>query len=70
MRAHAADVNHAQPGDPIKAAAAIVDIAAAVDPPVHLLLGTDCVATVEAKIDSLKADIDKWRTLSTSTDLG
>jgi NAD(P)-dependent dehydrogenase (short-subunit alcohol dehydrogenase family) len=69
VRAHAADVNHAQPGDPIKAAAAIVDIAAAAEPPVHLLLGTDCVAMAEAKIDALKADIDAWRPLSMSTDL-
>ncbi|BBZ37701.1 oxidoreductase [Mycobacterium conspicuum] len=68
MRAHAADVNHAQPGDPIKAAAAIVDIAAAAEPPVHLLLGTDCVAAVEAKIADLQADIDTWRAVSLSTD--
>jgi NAD(P)-dependent dehydrogenase (short-subunit alcohol dehydrogenase family) len=67
-RAHAADVNHAQPGDPIKAARAIVDIASADEPPVHLLLGTDCVAAVEAKIEDLKADIEAWRPLSTSTD--
>lgn len=67
-RSRAADINHAQPGDPIKAAAAIVDIASAAEPPMHLLLGTDCVAKVEAKIADLKADIDAWRTLSTSTD--
>ncbi|MCV7030168.1 oxidoreductase [Mycobacterium sherrisii] len=69
VRARAADVNHAQPGDPIKAAAAIVDIASAAEPPVHLLLGADCVAAAEAKIADLQADIEAWRTLSTSTDL-
>ncbi|WP_445161874.1 oxidoreductase [Mycobacterium sp. Dal123C01] len=68
-RAHAAGVNHAQPGDPIKAAVAIVDIASADEPPVHLLLGADCVAAVEAKIEDLKVDIDAWRPLSISTDL-
>lgn len=67
-RAHALDVNHAQPGDPIKAAAAIVDIASAADPPTHLLLGTDCVAAVENKIKELQADIDAWRSVSLSTD--
>jgi NAD(P)-dependent dehydrogenase (short-subunit alcohol dehydrogenase family) len=67
-RAHAEDVNHEQPGDPVKAAAAIVDIAAAAEPPVHLLLGTDCVAAVEGKIADLKADIDTWRAVSLSTD--
>ncbi|MDT5118049.1 MAG: hypothetical protein QOE30_3788 [Mycobacterium sp.] len=68
VRAHAVEVNHAQPGDPVKAAAAIVDIASAAEPPVHLLLGTDCVALVEAKIEDLEADIEAWRPLSTSTD--
>lgn len=68
VRTHAVDVNHAQPGDPVKAAAAIVDIASAAEPPVHLLLGTDCVAAVEAKIADLRADIDRWRHVSLSTD--
>ena len=68
VRAHAVDVNHAQPGDPVKAAAAIVDIASAAEPPVHLLLGTDCVGLVETKIRELRADIDAWRSVSISTD--
>lgn len=68
VRGHAVDVNHAQPGDPVKAAAAIVDIASVAEPPVHLLLGTDCVAAVEAKIADLQADIEKWRYVSLSTD--
>ncbi len=68
VRGHAVDVNHAQPGDPVKAAAAIVDIASGAEPPVHLLLGTDCVAAVEAKIADLQADIEKWRYVSLSTD--
>ncbi|OBK19891.1 oxidoreductase [Mycobacterium asiaticum] len=69
VRAHAVDTNHAQPGDPVKAAAAIVDIAAVAEPPLHLLLGTDCVAAVENKIKDLQADIDNWRGVSVSTDL-
>jgi hypothetical protein len=31
-------------------------------------MGTDCVATVEAKFADLKADIDTWRAVSLSTD--
>lgn len=69
VRARAADINHSQPGDPVKAAAAIVDIASASEPPVHLLLGTDCVAAVESKIKQLQTDIDNWRSVSVSTDL-
>jgi NAD(P)-dependent dehydrogenase (short-subunit alcohol dehydrogenase family) len=67
-RAHAADVNHEQPGDPVKAAAAIVDIASAPEPPLHLLLGSDCVAAVQAKTQRLLTDIETWRAVSTSTD--
>jgi len=69
VRARAVDVNHEQPGDPIKAAAAIVDIASAAEPPLHLLLGSDCVKAVEAKTNELLADIENWRAVSISTDL-
>jgi NAD(P)-dependent dehydrogenase (short-subunit alcohol dehydrogenase family) len=67
-RRRAEDVNHAQPGDPVKAAAAIADIAQAPDPPLHLLLGTDSLSNVEAKTRQLLGDINAWRRLSTSTD--
>jgi NAD(P)-dependent dehydrogenase (short-subunit alcohol dehydrogenase family) len=67
-RAHAQDVNHTQPGDPVKAAAAIVDIAAVAEPPLHLLLGSDCVAAVQHKTQRLLTDIETWRAVSTSTD--
>ncbi|OBG32153.1 hypothetical protein A5672_26085 [Mycobacterium alsense] len=69
MRARALDVNHEQPGDPVRAAAATADMASAAEPPLHLLLGTDCVKAVEAKTQELLADIDAWRAVSTSTDL-
>jgi NAD(P)-dependent dehydrogenase (short-subunit alcohol dehydrogenase family) len=39
-RQHVTDVNHAQPGDPVKAAAAIVEIASAERPP-YLAVSTD-----------------------------
>ncbi|CAM3174222.1 short-chain dehydrogenase/reductase [Mycobacterium intermedium] len=68
VRTRAAELNHEQPGDPVKAAAAIVDIAAVAEPPVHLLLGSDCVAAVENKIQQLQAEIDAWRAVSLSTD--
>jgi len=53
--------NHAQAGDPAKAAAAIVSIAGAGDPPVRLQLGADCVARVEAKLERVKSELDQWR---------
>jgi NAD(P)-dependent dehydrogenase (short-subunit alcohol dehydrogenase family) len=68
MRTRAASVNHAQPGDPAKAAAALLAIAAEPEPPVRLQLGTDSVGAVEAKLGRVAAEIARWRDLSVSTD--
>lgn len=59
--------NHAQAGDPVKAAAAIVAIAGAGDPPVRLQLGADCVARVEAKLEQVKTELDQWREVAVAT---
>ena len=60
--------NGAQPGDPVKAARVIVQIAAMDDPPLRLLLGRDAVEGVESA-DRAKTESDrKWRSLSLSTD--
>ena len=60
--------NGMQPGDPVKAARVILQIAATDDPPLRLLLGSDAVEGVE-KADRAKTKSDrKWRTLSLSTD--
>src|SRR5262249_17575286 len=49
MRTWAKNTNHAQLGDPAKAAAAMIAIATTDDPPVRVQLGADCVARVEGK---------------------
>ena len=56
-----------QSGDPAKAARAILEIVASDNPPVHLLLGPDAVKRVRDKLDALRAQIDAWESLSTST---
>jgi hypothetical protein len=67
-RARAADVNHQQPGDPVKAAKAIVDVVDSGKAPLRLQLGSDCVAAVEAKLQRVREELDEWRSLATSTD--
>jgi NAD(P)-dependent dehydrogenase (short-subunit alcohol dehydrogenase family) len=63
------DYNGKQPGDPAKAAAAVLYIASLADPPLRLLLGSDAVRFVEQN-DLAKMDSDrKWRHLSISTDI-
>src|ERR1700693_287710 len=63
------DYNGKQPGDPAKAAAAVLYIASLNDPPLRLLLGSDAVRFVEQN-DLAKMDSDrKWKDLSISTDI-
>ena len=62
------DYNGAQPGDPSKAAAVIIQIASLDEPPLRLLLGSDAVRLAEENdIARIEAD-RKWRDLSVSTD--
>jgi len=63
-----ADSSHnAQSGDPAKAAAAMVRITEVENPPLRLQLGADCLAAVESKLDQVKAELNQWRDLATST---
>lgn len=57
-----------QPGDPAKAAAAILALVQASDPPAHLLLGSDALRLVQEKLTALRAEIDAWKHVTLSTD--
>lgn len=57
-----------QPGDPRRAACAMLDIIASPTPPAHLLLGSDALALVRDKLKRTAAEIDQWETLTCSTD--
>lgn len=60
--------NGKQPGDPAKAADAVLHITSLDEPPLRLLLGSDAMNAVERN-DIAKIEADrKWRTLSVSTD--
>ncbi|HMF79625.1 MAG TPA: oxidoreductase [Bryobacteraceae bacterium] len=57
-----------QPGDPAKAAAALLHIASLSDPPLRLLLGSDSYnAAEQSALQKLELD-RKWKDLSLSTD--
>lgn len=56
----------AQPGDPAKAAQAIIQITRVDDPPLRLLLGADAVAAASAAAETLAASDARWRGLSES----
>lgn len=57
-----------QPGNPARAASAILRIAGIETPPLRLLLGSDAVRIVEAADRAKLDEIEAWRELSLSTD--
>ena len=57
-----------EPGDPAKAAAAILAVVDAEAPPNHLLLGEDALKYASLGRDALWADIAAWRHLSIAFD--
>ncbi|MFI6832583.1 oxidoreductase [Kribbella sp. NPDC050241] len=63
------DTGHGkQPGDPAKAAAALIQAVESDTPPYMLLLGNDTSDGFRAALDALRAEADAWETLSRSTD--
>jgi NAD(P)-dependent dehydrogenase (short-subunit alcohol dehydrogenase family) len=58
-----------QLGDPARAAAAIIDVAVSGDAPLHQLLGSDSVALVTGKLESLTSELEAGRALAVSTDI-
>jgi NAD(P)-dependent dehydrogenase (short-subunit alcohol dehydrogenase family) len=57
-----------QPGDPRKAARAMLAAMAADNPPVHLLLGSDALGLVRGKLAALEDEIRAWESVTLSTD--
>jgi NAD(P)-dependent dehydrogenase (short-subunit alcohol dehydrogenase family) len=57
-----------QLGDPARAAEAILAISDDVDPPMHLLLGSDALKRARTKIDALVAEMDRYEPLTLGTD--
>jgi NAD(P)-dependent dehydrogenase (short-subunit alcohol dehydrogenase family) len=62
-------VHGTQPGDPAKLAAAIIEAVASPEPPAMLVLGNDAFANYGQVLDAQRAELEKWRALSVSTDL-
>ncbi|EML1599978.1 oxidoreductase [Burkholderia cenocepacia] len=57
-----------QPGDPAKAARAMLAVIAADHPPAHLLLGSDALRLVRNKLAALDDEICAWEAVTVSTD--
>lgn len=56
-----------QPGDPARAAQALLALVASDAPPTRLFLGEDALDLVGKKLDDMRAEIDAWDVVSRST---
>jgi NAD(P)-dependent dehydrogenase (short-subunit alcohol dehydrogenase family) len=60
--------NHlAQPGDPAKAAEAIIAALDADEPPLRLVLGADAIGNIESRLGALNEELERWRSLGAAT---
>ncbi|WP_353719639.1 oxidoreductase [Dyadobacter sp. 676] len=64
---HQQQINGAQPGDPAKAADAMIRVVSEQNPPLHLLLGEDAFGLAQSKIQALTAEMETWKPVSVST---
>lgn len=56
-----------QPGDPAKAAQALIAVVESPNPPVLLLLGQDSLDNFRKVLDAQRTEVDTWEKTSTST---
>lgn len=68
MRQFATMVNKKQPGSSARLAQAILTLAAADNPPVHLPLGKDTLQMFKEKMDRFNREIETWHAVITGTD--
>jgi NAD(P)-dependent dehydrogenase (short-subunit alcohol dehydrogenase family) len=66
-RAAVDGMDGSQPGDPAKAAAAIIRALSDRAAPLHLALGDDAVDAIRAAQDGRRADLEAWERVSRST---
>jgi NAD(P)-dependent dehydrogenase (short-subunit alcohol dehydrogenase family) len=67
-RAGAMERNGNQPGDPVRAAEAIIQAVTSENPPLHLLLGKFAYEHATAKLDNLRKEFETWREVALSCD--
>ena len=69
MRAFVPKISHNQPGDSVKLAYALIELANAPHPPLRLPLGTDCLQRIAEKDAVVQREREAWRGLAASTDI-
>ena len=67
-RAQTSGYSGKQPGDPVRAARAIMQVVAAENPPLHLVLGRPGLEMVRKKLDALHQDLATWEQVTLGAD--
>ena len=70
IRDYVASGDGTQPGDPAKAARAILAALEAPSPPLRLVLGNDAVDGVRGRLDALGAELTAWGAVGRGTAMG
>jgi NAD(P)-dependent dehydrogenase (short-subunit alcohol dehydrogenase family) len=68
-RAYVRDGDGLQPGDPVKAAAAIIAALEADDPPLRLVLGADAIGNIRRRLEGLSSELAAWEDVGRATAL-
>lgn len=61
------EIDGKQPGDPVKAAAAMIQVVESENSPLRLALGEDAVNGITQKLESMKAELEAWKDVSMNT---
>jgi len=61
-------LNGNQPGDPSKFAQVIIQLAESKNPPLHLPVGKDAIASLRAKTETIQKEVAAWENISGNTD--
>ena len=69
VRAFVPKINHNQPGDSVKLAYALIELANAPHPPLRLPLGTDALQRIAEKDAVVQREREAWRGVAASTDV-
>lgn len=65
-----AGIRHgAQPGDPVKGARAMYELATMNDPPQRCVIGSDAYTQMLRKVETYNKEVKKFEKLSNSTDV-
>lgn len=64
---HQGSLDQQQPGDPEKAAAAMIAITNESDPPMNLFLGADAYEVAYKKIATVQRDLETWKEMTQAT---